>query len=42
MKNFCGFNAFLSMAEPKDHMEALREADWIIAMQEEQFQRNKV
>ena len=41
MNNFCAFHAFLSMTEPKDHVEALREAYWINAKKEEldEFQR---
>ena len=41
---FCAFNAFVSMVEPKNIKEALQDADWIQAMQEElnQFERNKV
>ena len=42
--NFCAFNAFLSQLEPKNVEEALKDADWIVAMQEElnQFEKNKV
>ncbi|XP_019265756.1 PREDICTED: uncharacterized protein LOC109243302 [Nicotiana attenuata] len=38
------FSAFLSQIEPKNIKEALKDADWINAMQEElhQFKRNKV
>ncbi|XP_049345787.1 uncharacterized protein LOC125810325 [Solanum verrucosum] len=44
MTNHCAFNAFLSMIEPKKISEALQDADWIIAMEEElnQFERSKV
>ncbi|XP_070055495.1 uncharacterized mitochondrial protein AtMg00820-like [Nicotiana tomentosiformis] len=38
------FSAFLSQIEPKHIKEALKDADWIAAMQEElyQFERNNV
>ena len=44
MRNFCAFQAFLSMLEPKNHEEALEDTDWVIAMQDElnEFERNKV
>ena len=44
LRNFCAFNAFLSLMEPRNHTEALEDADWIQAMQDElnQFERNKV
>ena len=44
LRNFCAFHAFLSIFEPRNHTEALEDADWIIAMQEElnEFKRNKV
>ena len=44
LKNFCAFNAFISLAEPKNVVEALKDPYWIIPMQEElhQFERNKV
>jgi len=44
LRNFCAFQAFLSTMEPKNHEEALKDADWINAMQEElnEFERNKV
>ncbi|GJT90447.1 retrovirus-related pol polyprotein from transposon TNT 1-94 [Tanacetum coccineum] len=32
---FCYFNAFLTFVEPKNYKEALKEACWIEAMQEE-------
>ncbi|KNA19182.1 hypothetical protein SOVF_063930, partial [Spinacia oleracea] len=35
LRNFCAIHAFLSMIEPRNHNEALEDADWIIAMQEE-------
>ncbi|XP_021766699.1 uncharacterized protein LOC110731177 [Chenopodium quinoa] len=44
LRKFCAFNAFLSTLEPLNHKEALEDADWIVAMQEElhEFERNKV
>ncbi|GJS09407.1 retrovirus-related pol polyprotein from transposon TNT 1-94 [Tanacetum coccineum] len=41
---FCYFDAFLSSVEPKNYKEALKEAYWIEAMQEElnKFQRLEV
>ncbi|XP_021747606.1 uncharacterized protein LOC110713471 [Chenopodium quinoa] len=44
MRNFCAFNAFLSILEPRNHPKDLEDADWIVAMQEElnEFERNKV
>ena len=44
MRNFCSFYAFLSMIEPRNHEEALKEPDWVVAMKEElnEFTRNKV
>ncbi|XP_021718849.1 uncharacterized protein LOC110686539 [Chenopodium quinoa] len=44
MRNYCTFHAFLSILEPRNHQEALGDADWIVAMQEElnEFERNKV
>ena len=44
INTFLTFNAFISQVEPKNIKEALLEADWICAMQEElaQFERNKV
>lgn len=44
VKNFCAFSAFLSNVEPKNINEALKDPDWVLAMQEEvhQFERNKV
>ena len=43
-QDFCNFSAFISLVEPKNIREALEDADWIIAMQEEleEFKRNKV
>ena len=37
-------NAFISLSEPKNIGEALKDEDWVIAMQEElvEFERNKV
>ncbi|XP_015158246.1 uncharacterized protein [Solanum tuberosum] len=44
LKNHCAFSAFFSMVEPKRISEALQDADWIIAMEEElnQFKRSRV
>ena len=44
LRNFCAFFSFLSTMEPKNHTEALQDADWINAMQAElnEFERNKV
>ena len=44
LQNFCAFNAFLYMMEPKTVDQALKDLDWVSAMQEElyQFERNKV
>ena len=41
---FFAFKAFISQVKPKNIKEALLEADWICAMQDElmQFERNKV
>ena len=40
----CLYSAFLSQDEPKVEEEALKDADWVLAMQEElnRFERNKV
>ncbi|KAL8096136.1 hypothetical protein AgCh_037185 [Apium graveolens] len=42
--NECLYNSFLSQSEPKKVEEALQDADWVQAMQEElnEFERNKV
>ena len=42
--NECLFHSFLSQTEPKKVEEALKDADWVTAMQEElnEFERNKV
>ncbi|KAL8104298.1 hypothetical protein AgCh_028500 [Apium graveolens] len=42
--NECLYNSFLSQTEPKKVEEALQDADWVQAMQEElnEFERNKV
>ena len=42
--NECLYNYFLSQTEPKKVEEALQDADWVQAMQEElnEFERNKV
>lgn len=44
LANICLFSGFLSKLEPKEIEEALGDADWVIAMQEElnQFERQKV
>ena len=43
-QNECLYISFLSQEEPKKVEEALQDADWVLAMQEElnQFERNKV
>ncbi|CAM8918128.1 unnamed protein product [Rhodiola kirilowii] len=42
--HFCGFASFVSHAEPKTVADALKDPEWVNAMQEElhQFERNKV
>nr|XP_033513971.1 uncharacterized protein LOC117278600 [Nicotiana tomentosiformis] len=42
-RNSLAFSVFLSQIEPKDIKEALKDVDWITAMQDElhQFERNK-
>ena len=42
--NECQYHSFLSQTKPKKVDEALQDADWITAMQEElnEFERNKV
>ncbi|XP_070004244.1 uncharacterized protein [Nicotiana sylvestris] len=44
LKNLCVFDAFLSLIEPKNIVEALQDADWVNAMQDElnQFERSQV
>ncbi|XP_075106756.1 uncharacterized protein LOC142179781 [Nicotiana tabacum] len=44
LRNLCVLTAFLSQVEPKTITEALKDPNWIIAMQEElnQFERSKV
>ena len=44
MRNFCTHFAFLSSLVPKNHEEALKDSEWVVAMQEElnEFERNKV
>ena len=44
LKNLCAFYAFVSLVEPKTPAEALKDSDWITAMQNElnEFERNKV
>jgi len=34
LQNFCAFSSFVSLIEPKNHLEALEDANWVIAMQE--------
>ena len=43
-KNLCIFSAFVALVEPKDVKQAIKEPQWIIAMQSELyvFERNKV
>ncbi|XP_070049180.1 uncharacterized mitochondrial protein AtMg00820-like [Nicotiana tomentosiformis] len=43
-RNSLAFSGFLSQVEPKNIKEALKDADWITAMQDElhQFERNNV
>ena len=42
LKNLCAFSAFVSLVEPKDIKEAIKEPKWIIAMQVQlnKFERN--
>jgi len=42
--NFCAFFAFVSHIEPRNHLEALNDSNWINSMQEElnQFEQNQV
>ncbi|XP_070054083.1 golgin IMH1-like [Nicotiana tomentosiformis] len=35
LKNLCAFDSFLSLIEPKNIVEALQDADWVNAMQDE-------
>ncbi|CAM8917648.1 unnamed protein product [Rhodiola kirilowii] len=44
LSQFCGFASFVSFAEPKTVAEALKDPEWVNAMQEElhQFERNEV
>ncbi|XP_070050081.1 uncharacterized protein [Nicotiana tomentosiformis] len=44
LKNLCAFDAFLTLMEPKSVVEALQDADWVNAMQDElnQFKRSQV
>ena len=44
LRNFCAFSSFVSLIEPKNHLEALEDSNWIIAMQEElsHFEKNQV
>ena len=43
-QNECLFHTFLSQEEPKKVEDALKDSDWVTAMQEElnEFERNKV
>ena len=43
-QNECLYSSFLSQKEPKKVEDALKDPDWVLAMQEElnQFERNKV
>ncbi|GKB18775.1 hypothetical protein Tco_0852698 [Tanacetum coccineum] len=43
-QNHCNFFCFISMIEPKDVKEALKDESWVVAMQEElnQFVANDV
>ncbi|XP_075083442.1 uncharacterized protein LOC142167181 [Nicotiana tabacum] len=44
LRNLCALTTFLSQVKPKNIKEALKDLDWIIAMQDElnQFERSKV
>ena len=42
IRNFCAHFAFLSILEPKNHEEALKDSEWVVAMRDElnEFERN--
>ena len=44
MRYLCAHFAFLSTLEPKNHEEALKDFEWVVAMQDKlnEFERNKV
>ncbi|XP_070010658.1 uncharacterized protein [Nicotiana sylvestris] len=44
LKNLCAFDAFLFFIKPKNVVEDLQDADWVIAIQDElnQFERSQV
>ena len=35
LRNFCAFSSFVSLIEPKNHLDALDDLNWVMAMQEE-------
>jgi len=35
LQNFCAFSSFVSLIEPKNHLDALDDLNWVMAMQEE-------
>src|ERR1044071_175395 len=41
LSNFCLFSAFISQLEPKKYQEALKDNNWVQAMQDELLQFNK-
>ena len=41
LANFCFFSAFISQLEPKKYQEALKDNNWVEAMQDELLQFKK-
>ena len=44
MRNFYAYFAFLSTLKPKNNEEALKDSEWVVAMQDvlNEFERKKV